>query len=517
MRTQPLLSLTLVLAPFVFAATSASAQSESWSELTKRLPASTNAVLAIDAEAMFQSEFAVKNNWRKSHADRFDRDPTMLPPVASRFLLATNLDTEHFEPTYDFAVMSTVRPIPLSEILTRIDGELDTIGGRSAIHTKRDSYIVPIGDDHVALIRNASQEWASEQIRSGQQRSEAKIPSVLAGAIDEVAAGDAQISVGFFLGDTIPKSEVPGLVQRFESLREAESTSDKFVDEMASLEGFILSIQISDTIHGQLKMTFGKKPEALSTVAKPFMIDLLTESGAILSEFHQWETSQQPDGFALDGDLSVSGLRRILSLLNVEPPDFATAATASTVTKPTSSTKPSSLIKQEMAIKRATKDYAKRVTRMANAVASGAKASNLRGQVLWTDRSGKAIMRLSTRNVQPDVVKLGRHVGYSMLEIVSTFQDADHTARERVSSENPTPYEWRTRLVPYSTYVTPYGRFYRYRPFSTARIHTRENAVRTRTIIGEELTKANNKSKAILSSIESDVMRMNNMVRSSDR
>jgi hypothetical protein len=119
---------------------------------------------------------------------------------------------------------------------------------------------------------------------------------------------------------------------------------------------------------------------------------------------------------------------------------------------------------------------------------------------------------MSTTHVNPRVAETGRDIAYDLLRIVSTFHYAADTARSRTSAVNRPPIEWRTELVPYSYYKTPYGRFYRYAPFSYARINIRGNLIRRRQITAEELSKANDEAKTILSRVEDNVGKMNEMI-----
>ncbi len=502
-RTFLLSALLAIVVPSV-----ASADPLDWAALSKQLPSSTNAVLAIDAESMFKSDFAIRNNWRESHADSFDRNPTMLPPIASRFLLATELDTDFLDPTHEFAVMSTAVPIPFQEIRDQVEGNLDVFGEFRAIHTIHDNYVVQLDGDRIALIRNASRQWAAKQIRLAQDNIDAPIPELLARTINDVGVGNSQIAIAVYLGDAVSDQEIRAMANLSEVLQQAGVSADQCAKEMALIEGFVLSIHITDTIHGRVEMVFSEEPKALTEIAKPFMIELLSGAGAMLPEFRHWQSSKHADGFALNGELSIHGLRRVLSLLNVDPPQLETAAPEPKV---------ATSVDPEITMARATTKYVERVTRLVDGVASGGKGNNLREQVLWTDRSAKTIARMSTKNVHPDAVKLGRKIARSMIEIVTTFQEAGQAAQSRVESETLPPIQWETVMLPYSSFVTPQGRFYRYRPYSHAHVNVAENSERSSEIVAKKIGNANARAEEILASIESDVMRMNGLIRSSAR
>ncbi|WP_186776541.1 hypothetical protein [Rubripirellula reticaptiva] len=475
-----------------------------WRDMTTWLPRSANAVLAIDAEAMFQSEIAVQNDWRELHAENFDRNPTMLPPPTERFVLSTELDTEHFEPTRELAVISTSTPVDFIEIQKQVQGEVDTIAGMQSIHTVRDSYVVPINQHLVALIRQGSRQWAAQQLKDGRDRTEPQLSQILADAVEQVASGVSQIVVAVDLADAIPRSAMTVAIGRSGVLSNTALHSNSLVDEMTTLQGFVFSIDLAEKMNGKLEMVFAAEPTQLATVTKPIMLELLASAGAILPEFKQWRAVSRPRRMALQGELSVASLRRVLSLLVVESTGFEpetstveTAATSRTGFSP------------EQIEKRATTNYVKRVMRLAESVVASGNANSLREQVLWTDRSAKAISRMSTRNVAYDVAKLGRRIAYEMLRIVSVYQEADQNARSRIASENPPPVQWHTEMTPYRTFVTPQGRFYRYRPFSYAQVFAEENAIHSRQIISEELAKANEKAKEISARIESGVLQLN--------
>ncbi|SMP43379.1 hypothetical protein SAMN06265222_101932 [Neorhodopirellula lusitana] len=474
-----------------------------WRSMTKWVPPTANAILAMDAEAMFQSELAIQNDWRESHAENFDRNPTMLPPPTNRFLLSTEVDTEHFEPNHELAVIATSTPVEFDEIQKRVEGEVDTISGWQSIRTVRDSYVVPIDNQHVILIRQASRQWAAQQLRRGRDRAQPQLSPVLSDAIDQVASRDSQIVVAVDLADAIPRSAMSGVLRHSGVLQETNDMNS-LVDEMIELQGFVLSIRVTDKMTGRLEMVFETEPTQLKTIAKPIMLELLAGAGAVLPEFKEWQAVPRPKRLALQGELTVAGLRRVLSLLSVEPASFEQESSPA---EATANRKPK--LNPEQVQARATKNYVKRVTRLADGVVAVGKSSNLREQVLWTDRSAKAITRMTTKNIEYEAAKLGRQIAYGMLGIVSAYQEADQNARSRMVSENPPTMRWETKMIPYRTFVTPYGRYYRYRPFNYAQVYSEQNAIHSRQIISEELTKANIKAKELVAQIESDVVRLN--------
>jgi hypothetical protein len=476
--------------------------SELWKDIKLMLPSSTNAILAINAESMFDSDLARKNDWRESHAEQFERNPTMLPPIASRFVLATEMDTEHFEPQRELAVISTSSPIDYDEIRKRVEGNSDTIAGFRAIHTPRDSYVISIDSHLVALARLSSRQWIAQQINEGHGRKELKLPSILVDAIDRVSGDKSQIAMAVYLEDAVPRSAMNAMIERSSVLGEAAQKAPTLVDEMMQLQGVVFTIDITDSISGRLAMVFKAEPTQLSAIAKPIMLELLSSAGAVLPEFKDWQDVSNSNSLALEGKLSIEGLRRVLSLLSVQSTELQSDGLMDTT-----AIEPSP---KDVKAK-ATANYIKRVTRLAKSVIAGGRAGSLRDQVLWTDRSAKTILRISERDVDYDAVRISRQIAYGMLDIVSVFQEADQKAQARFAVETPPTVQWRTELVPYRGFSTPYGRFYQYRPFSYAQVFAVENAIRGRQIMAEELGNANTQAKEVIARIESEVATLNQL------
>lgn len=461
-----------------------------FAELKRMLPASCNAVVAIDLDAMFDSELAVKNDWRQSHAKSFDKRPTLLPPVASRMVLGTELDLTFLSPVREFGVIALNRDVTIEEIRTELRGEDVQLAGRSAIQTPGGGFIVPYADRHLALIRLAERSWASEQFQMSIERRDSVIHSLLDEAIEDVAVGNVQLSIAFAIKEPLEAKQVLGMIRNSPSLASLAVSSDQLSEEISELQGMTFRVKIDNAINGQLELKFHREPSVVSTSIEPVMKALIDGAGAALPEFDQWQGNAIGNRVSLSGPLTVAGFGRVLSLLNVESADVP------------QSEPPIELRAGVDRQKVATRRYVQRVNRLVRSTIQQPRSGNLQDQLLWIDRAANAIRRQPTRDVPSPVVHLGDEIAYRMLELVSTYEDAYQKAQSRIQAENPPPIEWQTRLVPYSTFATPYGRFYRYRPFSYAHVNFAGNAVRARAITREELATANDKAEKTVERIQ---------------
>lgn len=488
MRPQYYLPITL---PMLILQTllSVSTVADEWGHLEKWLPKSSNAILVIDAQSLFNSQLAQANGWREAQAQQFEHGLTMLPPMAKQFLLATELDIEHLEPLWEFVAMSLLRPVAMQEVRELTRGEFDVLGGVESVRTPRGSFVTPIGPQSVALIRIADRPWAEQTIVQAATRQSSELPGFLSMARQRVAQGECQIAVAVQLDDVVSNQELLKSLEQSELLALSSNTPAALVATLATLEGLVFTVNADQSLRGRLEVVFHQQPELQPEQSKTLVLGMLDAAGARLPEFATWEAATGVHSMAIEGELSISGLARVLSLLHYDSSDIDTLQV-------------SEMPRQARPANTPTVRYIERVSRLIDGLEKGAQANSLNTQVLWADRTAKEIVRAIRDEVDSDVAELGYQIAYQLEAIVSTFNNAVQVAQAKTAANNPPPVEWQTELVPYSTFKTPYGRFYRYTPFSYARVHVFENDRLAGAILNEQMTIANQRAKQKFSEIE---------------
>lgn len=453
---------------------------DDWRTLLTLLPESTNAVLAIDVDSLLATPLAQTNHWGDAPSPQFPDQLTLLPPNAKRFVLATELGLEHFEPLWEFVAMKLDHATDVEQLQADIGGHIDSVAGLRGVRTDRDSYIIPFKDDRLGLIRIAPRAWVAQQARHAQTRLSPTLAPFLATAVTR-ATDQSQIVIAINLEDALPLETIRSAIARSTLLANSEFGLDALAETFLSLEGFVFTVQTDEVMHGKLEMVFHDPPVALAKFGKPLMLDLLSSAGSSLPEFSQWQSDQVGNSLTLEGELSIEGLRKLMSLLHYDVSDM-TRPSSELPSRPTGPTA------------RATAAYAKHVTRFVNALKDAANTNSLNTQVLWTDRAAKSIMRLSTKNVRPEVADLGTQIAYELSNIVSVFNNAEHNAAIQSNAQALPAIQWHPRLVPYEFYKTPGGIFYRYAPINMATVNIGENLQRSAAIERTELTKANERA-----------------------
>ena len=119
-----LLSLLAVL--IVLSVPLSVARGEGFDDLLVRLPADANAIVLLDADRIFSSLIAKSENWRDKYASSFESTPLMLPPSATRFVLAAELEVENMTPVWEAAVMTLAVDTSVKQIADRRSGLVDS-------------------------------------------------------------------------------------------------------------------------------------------------------------------------------------------------------------------------------------------------------------------------------------------------------------------------------------------------------------------------------------------------------
>lgn len=70
--------------------------------------------MAIDVQKLYDRPLARPNHWRESPTRRFERNPTILSPVADRLILGAELNIAHFAPPWGVGGSERNRTVDIS-------------------------------------------------------------------------------------------------------------------------------------------------------------------------------------------------------------------------------------------------------------------------------------------------------------------------------------------------------------------------------------------------------------------
>ena len=192
-------------------------------------------------------------------------------------------------------------------------------------------------------------------------------------------------------------------------LRKSKTLAGRSVDFaamsqlLATLRGVCLGIRISDRAYGKLRIDFNGDALALADVAKPLILEVLANRGALIDDFQAWNAEVKGQTVYLGGTLSLTGLHQVLSL--VDPPSPPIEPPAEAPSPGTPDAKTSTSLRYYKELRALIRDVRN----------PDPKRIKSTGQcAVWLDRYARKIDQLPILDVDKDLLDFGQAVAAAM-------------------------------------------------------------------------------------------------------
>jgi hypothetical protein len=214
--------------------------------------------------------------------------------------------------------------------------------------------------------------------------------------------------------------------ESFASLDGKNIDVDKVGQLLASLKGLTLRVKVDDDATGIGVIEFGRPAAPLAGVAKPLLLEILDQCGAMVDDFNDWKVTVKGNTIALDGKLSADGLRKLFSI--VDPPSPMAAGDGDDSKPAAPGDKPT----DEKAVVAASKQYYAAVADIIDNVGKKIRNSASMTQgAAWVARDARRIDRLPILNVDPELVSWGTQVSTGLGNLAGVVGVGGLQARSR--------------------------------------------------------------------------------------
>jgi len=292
-------------------------------ELLKYIPPSANAIVVIDADALMNTELAVREKWQDKRAKAYAQRPIAVPPEASGVIIAAQLDAAHdLERRWEISVIGMPEKMPMSAVARAEGGYVDTINGASAVWTPTEAYFVELPGTTLGTAfpgdRKAVSQWI-DFTRNAQK-------SVVSDYLQAAAAGvDAktQIVMALDLKDVPQPHLVRERLAASPLVRDDDNRINQLADLIVGIQGIKLSISVTNRILGELRVDFADNTSVLGELAKPLLLETMDNLEVHLDELEKWSASVEGNSIVLKGTLTEDSMRRVTSLLELPSTKFS--------------------------------------------------------------------------------------------------------------------------------------------------------------------------------------------------
>ncbi len=361
------------------------------------LPADCNAVLVVDVAAAYKSPIAVQNQWTKKVAESFVAQEVFLPPSAKRVTIGAQLDLDDaLNSVRQNVVMELKAGTDLVSAAALTGAEAETVGDRTGLMLDGGRYIVEAAPKLWLLAepggRQAGLRWARAGASAGPQLT----PFLM--SVASMATEQYPIVVGLDLTDAVHAGAARSVLEGLPGMPLKGAALDAATKVVTGAQGIICKVHLGTTRQAQVRIEFGQSALPLASVAIPFAQSVLQLWGASLEDTKAWRA--KVDGYALvfEGELSATGLKRLVSVVH---PSFVPAGEANTAES------------QKSAVVTASQKYLRSIQHELDSLQATLKRTR-DNHALWFERSGKTIDGLPLKNVDPDLQVYGSRVGRSL-------------------------------------------------------------------------------------------------------
>jgi hypothetical protein len=427
-RRTPL--FTAVLAGLLLTSITAFAETAS---LAARLPKAANAVLTVDVEKLIQSpigkEIGLQSKLLSGYADR----PLAVPATAKRVAIGALVHPGGIRSIWQTALIDLPNPPRLEPMLRAQGGYLDLIAGKQAAWTPRDTFFVVLDDHTLGVVRPGQRQlvtrWVSGKLEKGL--SPYLSAALNAGANDVcVFAVDLDEVVGVTaLKHAVGMGQLP-------SLMKIETGEDKLLAALASVTGTRFHVRATSRLDAEWIIDFEQDISALGSLAKPFVIDVLTHADLYEPDMDQWDFKVEGKRLVAKRVAELEGLNRLLALLSPAGAREADGATASSASdKPGAEPTPPAPANDPAT---ASQKYYRAVSRMIDAI--GSKPSPQQGAT-WLVAQARMIQQLPVMNVDPALLEWGNAVADVFTRAAQELAIGQQRAMTAAQSvQSPTAY-----------------------------------------------------------------------------
>jgi hypothetical protein len=376
-------------------------------DLVTKLPKSANSIVLLNISKAVNSPMGVREGWKKKIDKSFEAGLIRVPPQATKYVIASQLDLEFMEPIWSAAVVELSEAVSLPKIAERRRGTVDSIDGLAAVALPNDTYLVRFALTTVGAMQPANRQAVTRWIREAQADNKAELSPYLKAAAGYSDDAATDIIMAIDLDGALSWERAAKFLHRHkELLQQTDDERKNAATLLSDVQGVRLGIRLSDRPFGKLTVDFRTSPTALESVAKPLILQAIADAGMKIDDLDDWKLEIGAKTISLSGNLTTSGLRRALAV--IESPTTSESAGEDT----TSQSSPEMLLSAEA---KASQDHYRTVVGMFDDLKKDmGSVANLASTQTYFDKYAKRIERLPILNVDPDLLNYSAFVASSL-------------------------------------------------------------------------------------------------------
>lgn len=424
------------------------------------LPGDVNAILVIDVAAAYRSPVAVQNQWAKKAATAFLAQEILLPPTAQRVTVGAQLDWQRDLSAIRQHVVFEMKPgTDLTSVAALTGGNVEQVGTRHGLGLDDGRYLAEAGPQLWLSAQPGGRQSTLRWARNGIHAAAQPLPLLVSAAQSVTAA--APIVVALDLTDAVEPAAARNVLEQVPGQPWKGAALDAAVKTLAGVKGVVCQVTLGEKRVARCRIEFDQSPAGLAPQALPLAQTVLGLWGASLEDTAAWKARTESYALVYEGELSGSGLKRLISL--VQPASIPSPEAASTETAPTAAVK-------------ASQKYFRSVQHELDDLRATLKKTR-DNHALWLERSARTIDGLPLKDVDQELQEFGTRVSRSLrYQALAERKGNLRTGTRQAQAQTNTFYNG----------VGSYGEVYQNVPGGNAAAISAEEGENARTIRNNE-------------------------------
>ena len=271
------------------------------SQLVTRVPRQSNAVVAIDVQAVLSSPMARRENWGESRRHAQTSGMIGVPPKLNWFLMAAEIDYEFMQPLWEIAVAHMPQRPAMKEVAEYSGGRTDRLAGLEAVERPNDSFVVGLGSSIVGAMSPANRQQVIRWVRESQVKRAPDLSPYLADAVNAVQDQQAQMVLGFDLAGLLAADEVSEELSESKALGDSSLELSTVAETLAGIQGVRMEIVFQNAPQAVLRVSFENDASALQPIAGALLAEILTKHGARMRDIANWDVRTEGTDLLFEG------------------------------------------------------------------------------------------------------------------------------------------------------------------------------------------------------------------------
>ncbi|MGE0606354.1 MAG: hypothetical protein AB7O62_04440 [Pirellulales bacterium] len=467
-------------------------------ELIQRTPAGANAMVLINVEKTLESPVAKARDWKTKLSEAFESGMVTLPPHATRFVQASQIDFETMHPMWEATVVELQDTPDFDNIVKSHEGTRDQVGSHPAAAFRDDSYLVQFGPKLLGQMQPANRQQVGRWVKRSDADKGGSLSPYLEEAANYVEFRGTEMILAIDLAYVVSEEFAERSLSDSEVVKEGKGDVKALAEVVSGLRGVMLGIVFRDKPHAKIKVDFNTSTAPLGKLAKPLLLAAIKNRGVMIDDFEDWKVSLKDKHVYLEGDMSPAGMRQLMTLVVGPSSHVDEVATA----KPDKAPPTSESLEKLKAD--ATEKYLNRVGTLVSDIATRKNAKTIAQYGVWLTQYARKIESLSTSGVDDEVSRFGLHAAGQLRQAGTAVRGIgiQSSARESQVYSEPTVAGYSRSGVGMSgyygygsTYGSEYGYYY----------HDRNVSAERRAIRKQEQAKGITSAYEIIGQLESDL------------